>query len=583
MKSLGIYLKPYIKESILAPIFKFLEVLFDLLVPVVVAQIIDVGIANNDHTYIVERFGVLLLMAAVGLTCSITAQFFAAKASVGFATNVRKAMFNHIQALSFTEIDTLGSDTLITRLTDDVNLVQNGLNMALRLMLRSPFIVIGAMVMAFTINVKCAIVFVVTIPILFVVILSIMLVSIPLFKKVQSGLDRVTRLTMENLTGVRVIRAFCREEQSVAEFEDSNRELTRLNEFVGRISVLMNPVTYVLINIGAVVLVYKAGVQVNLGNMQQGQVVALYNYMLQIIVELIKMASMIITLNKSMACADRIANVLNVKSSMEYPQNESKKVDNCDTAVEFKDVTFTYGGAGASSLSNISFSVKKGQTIGIIGGTGSGKSTLISLIPRFYDAVKGSVLIDGQSVKDYTHKELCEKIAVVQQKAVLFKGSIRENLKWGNELASDSEIYDAIETAQAKEVVEKKEGQLDFQLEQMGRNLSGGQKQRLTIARALVRKPEILILDDSSSALDFATDAKLRQAIHKLGNETTTFIVSQRIAGIRQADNILVLNNGELVGQGTHNELMGKCQVYREIYFSQFPEERKFYEGGVRV
>ena len=583
MKSLGIYLKPYIKESILAPIFKFLEVLFDLLVPVVVAQIIDVGVANNNHTYIVERFGVLLIMAAVGLTCSITAQFFAAKASVGFATRVRKAMFEHVQTLSFTEIDTLGVDTLITRLTDDVNLVQNGLNIALRLMLRSPFIVIGAMVMAFTINVKCAIVFVVTIPILFVVILSIMLVSIPLFKKVQSRLDRVTRLTMENLTGVRVIRAFCREEQSVAEFEDSNRELTRLNEFVGRISVLMNPVTYVLINIGAVVLVYKAGVQVNLGNMQQGQVVALYNYMLQIIVELIKMASMIITLNKSMACADRIANVLNVKSSMEYPQNESKKVDNSDTAVKFKDVTFTYSGAGASSLSNISFKAKKGQTIGIIGGTGSGKSTLISLIPRFYDAVKGNVLIDGQNVKNYTHKELCEKIAVVQQKAVLFKGSIRENLKWGNELASDSEIYDAIETAQAKEVVEKKEGQLDFQLEQMGRNLSGGQKQRLTIARALVRKPEILILDDSSSALDFATDAKLRQAIHKLENKTTTFIVSQRIAGIRQADNILVLNNGELVGQGTHNELMGKCQVYREIYFSQFPEERKFYEGGVRV
>ena len=583
MKSLGIYLKPYIKESILAPIFKFLEVLFDLLVPVVVAQIIDVGVANNNHTYIVERFGVLLIMAAVGLTCSITAQFFAAKASVGFATRVRKAMFEHVQTLSFTEIDTLGADTLITRLTDDVNLVQNGLNIALRLMLRSPFIVIGAMVMSFTINVKFAIVFVVTIPILFVVILSIMLVSIPLFKKVQSRLDRVTRLTMENLTGVRVIRAFCREEQSVAEFEDSNRELTRLNEFVGRISVLMNPVTYVLINIGAVVLVYKAGVQVNLGNMQQGQVVALYNYMLQIIVELIKMASMIITLNKSMACADRIANVLNVKSSMEYPQNESKKVDNSDTAVKFKDVTFTYSGAGASSLSNISFKAKKGQTIGIIGGTGSGKSTLISLIPRFYDAVKGNVLIDGQNVKNYTHKELCEKIAVVQQKAVLFKGSIRENLKWGNELASDSEIYDAIETAQAKEVVEKKEGQLDFQLEQMGRNLSGGQKQRLTIARALVRKPEILILDDSSSALDFATDAKLRQAIHKLENKTTTFIVSQRIAGIRQADNILVLNNGELVGQGTHNELMGKCQVYREIYFSQFPEERKFYEGGVRV
>lgn len=583
MRSLAVYLKNYKKESILAPFFKFLEVVFDLIVPIVIAQIIDVGIANHDNKYIVQRFFILILMAALGLASSITAQFFAAKASVGFATKLRQAVYDHVQHLSFTELDTLGTDTLITRLTDDINQVQNGLNMGLRLLLRSPFIVLGSMVMAFTIDFKCALVFAVAIPFLFLVVFVIMFLSIPLFKKVQGKLDTVTGLTRENLTGVRVIRAFCREKEAVAEFDTRNQELTKLNLFVGKLSALLNPVTYVLINIATVILIQKAGVEVNLGGMQQGQVVALYNYMLQIIVELIKMASMIITLNKSMACADRIANVLNVKSSMEYPQNESKKVDNSDTAVKFKDVTFTYSGAGASSLSNISFKAKKGQTIGIIGGTGSGKSTLISLIPRFYDAVKGNVLIDGQNVKNYTHKELCEKIAVVQQKAVLFKGSIRENLKWGNELASDSEIYDAIETAQAKEVVEKKEGQLDFQLEQMGRNLSGGQKQRLTIARALVRKPEILILDDSSSALDFATDAKLRQAIHKLENKTTTFIVSQRIAGIRQADNILVLNNGELVGQGTHNELMGKCQVYREIYFSQFPEERKFYEGGVRV
>ena len=590
MKSLGIYLKPYIKESILAPIFKFLEVLFDLLVPVVVAQIIDVGIANNDHTYIVERFGVLLLMAAVGLTCSITAQFFAAKASVGFATNVRKAMFNHIQALSFTEIDTLGSDTLITRLTDDVNLVQNGLNMALRLMLRSPFIVIGAMVMAFTINVKCAIVFVVTIPILFVVILSIMLVSIPLFKKVQSGLDRVTRLTMENLTGVRVIRAFCREEQSVAEFEDSNRELTRLNEFVGRISVLMNPVTYVLINIGAVVLVYKAGVQVNLGNMQQGQVVALYNYMAQMIVELIKLASLIITLNKSAACAGRVADILKVKSTMDYPSSStysaqiSKDLATAtadaslsENAVVFDDVTFAYSKAGAPSLSHISFSVKKGQTVGIIGGTGSGKTTLVNLISRFYDASKGTVLLDGQNIENYTRSDLRSRIGVVPQKAALFKGSIRDNLKWGREDASDEDLWQALTTAQGKEVVEGKPGQLDFMLEQNGKNLSGGQKQRLTIARALVKKPEILILDDSASALDFATDAALRKSLNRLDWKVTTFLVSQRSSSIQQADLILVLDNGTLAGKGTHAELLRTCDTYREIYFSQFPEERARY------
>lgn len=509
MKRLEKFLRPYRKESILAPLFKLLEVVFDLMVPVVVAQIIDVGVAKNDRGYIVEMFFVLLLMAAVGLTCSFTAQFFAAKASVGFATSVRQAMFDHIQGLSFTELDTLGTDTLITRLTDDVNQVQNGINMGLRLLLRSPFVVIGAMVMAFTINVRCALIFVVTVPILFVVVFSIMLVSIPLFKKVQAGLDRVTGLTRENLTGVRVIRAFCREEQSVDEFEESNRELTRLNEFVGRISALLNPVTYVLINGATVLLIARAGVQVNIGNLQQGQVVALYNYMAQIIVELIKLASLIITLNKSMACADRVAGILDVKSSMGYKnENGTINVENTDSdmAVEFDHVTFTYEGAGASSLSDISFRQRR-QTIGIIGGTGSGKSTLISLIPRFYDPQEGNVKVDGMPVTKYPQGELCKEIGVVQQRSILFKGSIRENLKWGNEQASDEELWNAITIAQAKDVVESKPGKLDFEVEQNGRNLSGGQKQRLTIARALVRHPKILILDDSLSALDFATDA----------------------------------------------------------------------------
>ena len=577
MKRLEKFLRPYRKESILAPLFKLLEVVFDLMVPVVVAQIIDVGVAKNDRGYIVEMFFVLLLMAAVGLTCSFTAQFFAAKASVGFATSVRQAMFDHIQGLSFTELDTLGTDTLITRLTDDVNQVQNGINMGLRLLLRSPFVVIGAMVMAFTINVRCALIFVVTVPILFVVVFSIMLVSIPLFKKVQAGLDRVTGLTRENLTGVRVIRAFCREEQSVDEFEESNRELTRLNEFVGRISALLNPVTYVLINGATVILIARAGVQVNIGNLQQGQVVALYNYMAQIIVELIKLASLIITLNKSMACADRVAGILDVKSSMEYKnENGTINVENTDSdmAVEFDHVTFTYEGAGASSLSDISFQAKKGQTIGIIGGTGSGKSTLVSLIPRFYDPQEGNVKVDGMPVTKYPQGELCKEIGVVQQRSILFKGSIRENLKWGNEQASDEELWNAITIAQAKDVVESKPGKLDFEVEQNGRNLSGGQKQRLTIARALVRHPKILILDDSLSALDFATDAALRKAIGGLKGNMTTFLVSQRISGIRQADKILVMEDGALAGQGTHEELMMNCKTYQEIYYSQFPEER---------
>ena len=577
MKRLEKFLRPYRKESILAPLFKLLEVVFDLMVPVVVAQIIDVGVAKNDRGYIVEMFFVLLLMAAVGLTCSFTAQFFAAKASVGFATSVRQAMFDHIQGLSFTELDTLGTDTLITRLTDDVNQVQNGINMGLRLLLRSPFVVIGAMVMAFTINVRCALIFVVTVPILFVVVFSIMLVSIPLFKKVQAGLDRVTGLTRENLTGVRVIRAFCREEQSVDEFEESNRELTRLNVFVGRISALLNPVTYVLINGATVILIARAGVQVNIGNLQQGQVVALYNYMAQIIVELIKLASLIITLNKSMACADRVAGILDVKSSMEYKnENGTINVENTDSdmAVEFDHVTFTYEGAGASSLSDISFQAKKGQTIGIIGGTGSGKSTLVSLIPRFYDPQEGNVKVDGMPVTKYPQGELCKEIGVVQQRSIFFKGSIRENLKWGNEQASDEELWNAITIAQAKDVVESKPGKLDFVVEQNGRNLSGGQKQRLTIARALVGQPKILILDDSLSALDFATDAALRKAIGGLKGNMTTFLVSQRISGIRQADKLLVMEDGALAGQGTHEELMKSCKTYQEIYYSQFPEER---------
>ena len=593
MKRLEKFLRPYRRESILAPLFKLLEVVFDLMVPVVVAQIIDVGVAKNDRGYIVEMFFVLLLMAAVGLLCSFTAQFFAAKASVGFATSVRQAMFDHIQRLSFTELDTLGTDTLITRLTDDVNQVQNGINMGLRLLLRSPFVVIGAMVMAFTINVRCALIFVVTVPILFVVVFSIMLISIPLFKKVQAGLDCVTGLTRENLTGVRVIRAFCREEQSVEEFEEGNRELTRLNEFVGRISALLNPLTYVLINGATVLLIARAGVQVNIGNLQQGQVVALYNYMAQIIVELIKLASLIITLNKSMACADRVAGILDVKSSMEYKvaaeqmKNEQINADqrkyetdgendqaDSKLAVEFNHVTFTYEGAGASSLSDITFRAKKGQTIGIIGGTGSGKSTLVSLIPRFYDPQEGTVKVNGINAKGYPQGELCSEIGVVQQRSILFKGSIRDNLKWGNDQASDEDLWKAITIAQAKDVVEAKPGKLDFEVEQNGRNLSGGQKQRLTIARALVSKPEILILDDSLSALDFATDATLRKAIGELEGNVTTFLVSQRISGIRQADKILVMEDGELAGQGTHEELMETCETYQEIYYSQFPEER---------
>lgn len=581
MRTLAPFLKDYKKESILAPFFKFLEVVFDLLVPIVVARIIDTGVARNDQGFIVRNFFLLILMAAAGLTVSITAQFFAAKASVGFATELRQAMYDHIQGLSYSELDTLGTDTLITRLTDDINQVQNGLNMGLRLLLRSPFIVIGSMVMAFTINVRCALIFAAAIPVLFLVVFVIMYLSIPLFRKVQGRLDAVTRLTRENLTGVRVIRAFCREQESVKEFDISNQELTKLNEFVGKLSALLNPVTYVLINIATVILIHTAGLQVNLGNMQQGEAVALYNYMAQMIIELIKLASLIITLNKAAACAGRVAGVLHVNSSMEYAgQTSAHSVRG--SAVQFQNVTFSYQGTGAPSLSGISFSVEKGQTVGIIGGTGSGKTTLVNLIARFYDATSGQVLLDGKNVKDYTRQELRSKIGVVPQKAALFKGSIRDNMKWGREDAGDEEIWEALTTAQAREIVEGKEGKLDFSLEQNGKNLSGGQRQRLTIARALVKKPEYLILDDSASALDFATDAALRKALAGLGGQVTTFFVSQRAASIRQADQILVLDDGMLVGTGTHDSLLSSCDAYREIYFSQFPEERRKYEAEHR-
>lgn len=602
MKKLWVYLRPYKVESMLAPLFKLLEVVFDLLVPLVVAQMIDVGVAHNDRGYMLWCAAILLGMAFLGLASSITAQFFAARASVSFAAGLRQGLFDHIQSLSFTELDRLGTDTLITRLNDDVNQVQNGLNMGLRLLLRSPFIVLGAMALAFTISVECAWIFVVAIPALFVVVFAIMLVSIPLFRKVQAGLDRVTGLTRENLTGVRVIRAFCREEHSVEEFEASNRGLTRLNEFVGRISALLNPLTYVLINLAAVFLIDRAAIQVNVGGLGQGDVVALYNYMLQIIVELIKMASLIITLNKALACAGRVAGILQVETSMEYPAGEEtglgaegqaapaaeawgtgpeKTVADAQMpVVRFQDVTFSYQGAGAPSLSHISFTANRGETIGIIGGTGSGKSTLVSLIPRFYDAGAGSVELDGRDVKDYPREALNRKVGVVQQRTQLFRGTIRENLTWGDPETEDASLWEALTMAQAKEVVEGKPDQLDFKLEQNGRNLSGGQRQRLSIARTLIKKPEILILDDSSSALDFATDAALRKAIHGLGGQVTTFLVSQRIAGVRQADRILVLDDGRLEGQGTHEELMACCGTYREIYYSQFPEERPGSGGG---
>lgn len=605
MKKLMIYLRDYRRESVLAPLFKLLEALFDLLVPLVVARIIDVGIADGNRPMILRLTGLMILLAAVGLVCSITAQYFAAKASAGFGAQVRQALFDHIQGLSYADLDSLGTDTLITRLTSDVNQVQTGLNMALRLLLRSPFIVFGSMVMAFTINLRAALVFVVAIPLLSAVVYGIMIASIPLFRKVQAKLDLVLGLTRENLTGVRVIRAFCKEQDEIREFDEKNDDLTRMNLFVGRLSAVMNPATYALINLATIVLIEVGAVQVNLGSIRQGDVVALYNYMAQMIVELIKLASLIITINKALACADRISGVLDVKSGMEYPtaaisagiekENARNAVQNNsnvagvriptaplqNAAVQFDHVSFAYAGAGANSLEDITFTAKPGQTIGIIGGTGSGKSTLVNLIPRFYDATAGEVLVDGRDVRDYAEGELVQRIGVVPQKAQFFEGTIRDNLKWGRQDAADGDLWQAVCTAQAEEVVRGKAGGLDFCLEQNGRNLSGGQRQRLTIARALVKNPEILILDDSASALDFATDAALRKAIREKsreaeqnGNPLTTFIVSQRCSSIRYADQILVLNDGKLAGLGTHEELMKACPVYQEIYYSQYPEDR---------
>ena len=591
MKQLSVYLKGYRRQSVLAPLFKLLEALMDLFVPIVVANLIDIGIRGNIKAVITKDFLLMLALAAAGLLFSITAQYFAANASVGFASNLRQALFDHVQSLSYKELDTLGTNTLITRMTSDVQQVQNGLNLALRLLLRSPFIVFGSMIMAFTIDVRCALIFVVAIPVLSVVVFGIMLVSIPLFRKVQAALDKVLGLTRENLTGVRVIRAFCKEDREVGKFEEANEALTKINLFVGRISAVMNPATYFLINLATIYLIREGAVRVNMGGIQQGQVVALYNYMAQMIIELIKLASLIISINKALACADRIENILEVKPGMDYPQEDSTAPsadgetapaaaevphggEEKAPAVEFRDVSFTYEGGGAPALAGITFTVHKGQTVGIIGGTGSGKTTLVNLIPRFYDVTEGAVLIDGKDVRSFREGELTGKIGVVPQRSVLFEGTIRDNMRFGNPDATDEDIWKALETAQAKEIVEGKQGQLDAPVEQNGRNFSGGQKQRLTIARAIVRHPEILIMDDSASALDFATDARLRQAVHDLEGSMTVFIVSQRTSSIRNADLIIVLDDGAAVGQGTHDELMQSCETYREIYYSQFPEER---------
>ncbi len=596
MRTVLSYLKQYRRESILAPAFKMLEVLFDLLVPLVVAQIIDVGVASGDRVYILQRVLLLIGFAFLGMACSFTAQYFAAKASVGTAASLRQAVYGHIQSLSYGELDRLGTGTLITRLTDDINQIQNGLNLALRLLLRSPLIVFGAMVMAFTVNVSCALIFAAAIPVLAAVVFFIMLVTIPLFKRAQSRLDGITELTRENLTGVRVIRAFCREQEAVREFDEKNRELTRLNVFVGGISALLNPLTYVLVNLATIILIDRAGLQVNLGNMSQGDAVALYNYMAQMIVELIKLASLVISINKAMACAGRVEKILEVKPGLRYPETQeeteketagktggvkfgqpAEKAEKSarDAAVEFSHVSFTYPGAAAPSLSGLDFRVEKGQTLGIIGGTGSGKTSLVNLIGRFYDATEGQVLVNGKDVRNYKKGELPKKIGIVPQKAVLCKGTIRENLRWGNEDASEEELWKAVRIAQAEEVVKGKKGGLDFIVEQNGRNLSGGQKQRLTIARALVKHPEILILDDSSSALDLATDAALRKALREEKGDMTVVIVSQRISSIRGADRILVLEDGRPAGWGTHEELLASCGAYQETYDSQYPGERE--------
>ena len=598
------FFRHYKKETLLAPLFKLFEALMNLLVPLVVARIIDQGIAASNRPLIIRSFIFLIVLAVAGMLFAFVAQWFAAKSSVGFTSEMRQELFDHIQSLSYTELDTLGTDTLITRMTSDANQVQAGINMALRLLLRSPLIVLGSILMAFTIDAKSALIFLVATLVLFAVVFAIMLVSIPLFRKSQRALDRLLGITRENLSGVRVIRAFCKEEAEIQEFDERNAYLTRTNEFVGRLSALMNPASFLIVNISIILLIQLGAVRVNAGSMEQGQVVALYNYMAAIIIELIKFASLLVSINKSLACADRIADVFDIQSSMTYPpaiaaaaqgNSASASTDmtsgNPDAsgpadrpsavpdgsgadAVRFTDVSLTYAGSDETALEDISFSVRRGQTIGIIGSTGSGKSSLVNLIPRFYDATRGRVDVLGRDVREYPKGDLIAKIGVVPQKALLFEGSIRDNLLWGQADATDEELWEAIAAAQATEVVKGKEGGLDALIEQGGRNLSGGQKQRLTIARALVKKPELLIMDDSASALDFATDAALRQAIRKMAGSLTIFIVSQRASSIRSADRILLLDDGRLVGSGNHEELLAKNQIYQEIYYSQFPEEK---------
>ena len=581
MKTLLAYLKDYKKESILAPLFKMLEASFELFVPLVMAAIIDVGIANQDKPYIVKMCFVLIALGIIGLVCSITAQYFAAKAATGVGTGIRHGLFEHIQKFTFTEMDQLGTSTLITRMTSDINQIQSGVNLVLRLFLRSPFIVFGAMIMAFTVDVKAALVFVVTIPLLSLIVFGIMLVTMPMYKKVQADLDQVLLATRENLTGARVIRAFNKEEDETKRFENANQILTDAQKYVGRISGMMNPLTYIIVNGAIIALIYVGAVRVDIGDLTQGQVVALINYMSQILVELVKLANLIISVTKAAACLNRVESVLAVKPDMNegdvrWKSNSSeadRDLKNKIPVVEFSHVSLTYKGASDTSLSDINFCAEKGQTIGIIGGTGSGKSSLVNLIPRFYDATDGTVKINGRDIKEYQTENLREHIGVVLQKAVLFKGSIADNLRWGKEDATEQEMYEALDISQAREFVDTKQGGLEFQIEQGGRNLSGGQKQRMTIARALVRKPEILILDDSASALDFATDAALRKSIKEMKNQPTVFIVSQRAASIQHADQIIVLDDGAMAGIGTHEELLKDCPIYQEIYYSQFPKE----------
>lgn len=582
MKRLMMYLKDYKKESILAPLFKLLEAFFELLVPLVMANIIDYGISNRNMGYIGKMGLLLLLLGVVGLASSITAQFFAAKAAVGFSTKLRQALFDHIEDLSFTDIDKAGTSTMITRMTSDVNQVQSGINMTLRLFLRSPIIVFGAMIMAFTIDVKCALIFVVAIPLLSIVVFGIILSTIPMYKKVQSRLDQVLGITRENLTGVRVIRAFHQEAKEEERFRENNEALSAMQIFVGKISACMNPVTYIIVNGAIIALIYTGAVQVNIGNLSQGEVVAIINYMNQILVELVKLANLIVTMTKALACAERVASVFDIGADAAYvgAQNQklADKVDKSAPFLDFKHVSLTYQGAGAPTLQDMNFTVNRGDTVGIIGGTGSGKTSLVNLIPGFYPATEGEILLEGRDIRTMSDEELRGRIGVVPQKAVLFKGTIRSNLQWGKPDAAEEEMWKALELAQASEVVDGKPGKLDATVAQNGKNFSGGQRQRLTIARALVRNPEILILDDSASALDYATDAKLRAALRTLEDKTTTFIVSQRASTIRHADKIIVLDDGEIAGVGTHDELLKDCTVYQEIYYSQYPEQR----GGVR-